>query len=424
MTLNANMLSVLQALEKLPASLITTVLLFAPADLGQQLDVLPTSLHHLAIEATFPSIRRYRYLLLDVNSPVVRGVNTTQAILQALATAIIPLGKLELQHIPVQNNESLLQLIPAACRSAWVLSLSLGDMNFTASIEMQSDLSRLDSVLEKLRGLQSLWLAVEYGSSSGGFRGFSVPRCIVNMPCLMALSLRCGFHLMDLPEILPRMTRLRSLSLTDHVQGSQRKLQKLPPLCCLTLLTNLFLFCLEDLLEIPPLLRLTNLQHLTLEQCTVLQRLPSLHTLTAMQNLRLSKLPFIKSIPPLANLTALQILNLNDMPRLEQIPSLSTLTVLRVLGLSVLQVETIPSLANLTSLQMLSLSFNTKLQQTPSLSTLTTLKSLNLYGCSQLLELPSLDNLTALQQLNIKGCASLQNLPPMQALPAQVKLER
>jgi hypothetical protein len=41
MTQNRSTLSVLQVLENLPDSLTTTVLLFAAADLGQQLDILP-----------------------------------------------------------------------------------------------------------------------------------------------------------------------------------------------------------------------------------------------------------------------------------------------------------------------------------------------------------------------------------------------
>jgi hypothetical protein len=182
----------------------------------------------------------------------------------------------------------------------------------------------------------------QYGSSFGKFRGFSVPSCIVNMPCLTALSLGCGFHLMDLPQIVSQLTRLRSLCLTDHLHGSQRKLQKLPPLCCLTALMGLQLFNFDELLTIPPLLSLTYLQTLTLSQCNMLQELPSWHTLTDMQNLWLSKLPFIKSIPPLQTLTALQTLDLSNMLELEQIPSLSTLTALRTLGLSFLQVDTIP----------------------------------------------------------------------------------
>jgi hypothetical protein len=107
---------VLKVLQKLPEGLAISVLAASGAGLEKQLSFLSKSLHPLAIEAAFPSIRRHHSLTLNV---AFLGTPTTAcAVLHAATIATIPLQKLHLWLIPVCDNEHLLQLISAACRSA------------------------------------------------------------------------------------------------------------------------------------------------------------------------------------------------------------------------------------------------------------------------------------------------------------------
>jgi hypothetical protein len=71
-----------QVLKKLPEGLAIAVLAAPPADLNHQLNILPASLHHLAIEAAFPSIRSQLSLTLDFNSDVKLKPETACAVLQ------------------------------------------------------------------------------------------------------------------------------------------------------------------------------------------------------------------------------------------------------------------------------------------------------------------------------------------------------
>jgi hypothetical protein len=59
---------VLKVLQQLPNVLAIEVLAASPADLEHHLSILPATLHLLAIEAAFPSIRRHRSLSLDFDS--------------------------------------------------------------------------------------------------------------------------------------------------------------------------------------------------------------------------------------------------------------------------------------------------------------------------------------------------------------------
>jgi hypothetical protein len=109
---------VLQVLQSLPESLAIAVLAASQAELEHQLVVLPASLHPLAIEAAYPSIRRDHSLTLDFSSPGDKISFTTFAALHAATTGTCALRKLHLSHIPVQDNDHLLQLVAAACKSA------------------------------------------------------------------------------------------------------------------------------------------------------------------------------------------------------------------------------------------------------------------------------------------------------------------
>jgi hypothetical protein len=128
---------VLKVLQELPEGLAIAVLAASPADLHQQLDILPASLHHLAIEAAFPSIRRHHSLTLDFDSTVGANFGTACAVLHTATTAVSALRKLDLQHIPVQSNKRLLQLIAAACMSASDVSLSCGSDDANHSSQSQ-----------------------------------------------------------------------------------------------------------------------------------------------------------------------------------------------------------------------------------------------------------------------------------------------
>jgi hypothetical protein len=104
-------ISVLQVLQQLPEGLAIAVLAAPPADLEHQLDLLPASLHHLAIEAAFPSIRGYHSLTLDFNSDVRLKPEIACAVLHAATTASSALRNLHLSHVPLTGNDRLLQLI-------------------------------------------------------------------------------------------------------------------------------------------------------------------------------------------------------------------------------------------------------------------------------------------------------------------------
>jgi hypothetical protein len=77
-------LTVLKVLKQLPEGLVMAVLTASAADVEHHLFVLPSSLHPLAIEVAFPSIRRDRSLTLDFAS--LRKSSTACVVLHA-ATA-------------------------------------------------------------------------------------------------------------------------------------------------------------------------------------------------------------------------------------------------------------------------------------------------------------------------------------------------
>jgi Leucine-rich repeat (LRR) protein len=452
---------VLKVLQKLPEGLAVSVLAASKADLEKQLSILSESLHPLAVEAAFPPIRSHHSLTLDLAS--LGAPTSACAVLHAATTATNALQKLDLKHIPVCDNEHLLQAISAACRSVLHVCLHFTHSNphqaphLQSFVQLEDTLSRntaltslqlsvpdvpydflkFDCLLESLTSLQTLKLAPKGDSPNRLPPTFPLPpaRHVINMPFLTRLCLGHGFRLKGLSEIIPYMTRLQALSLRgfhveelpplssltalqtlelDHCPG----LEQLPPLDPLTALQTLQVTGLWHLLQVPPLATLTALQTLQLAHCEELQTLPPLDTLTALQTLVLSGFS-LQRIPPVANLTALQLLSVDGCLELKELPPLDNLTALHTLKLFHCEMlHPIPPLDTLTALQTLYLEGCRNLQELPPLNSLTGLQTLDLGHCRRLLNLPSLEKLTALTKLNLSGSHQLELLPPLGTLTA------
>jgi Leucine-rich repeat (LRR) protein len=425
---------VLKVLQKLPEGLAISVLAASETDLNKQLSILSESLHPLAIEATFPSIRRHHSLKLDLASAYTH--TTACAVLHAATTATNTLQKLDLWNIPVCDNDHLLQLISAACRSALDVCLrfthrvryqvpqsqhfaQLQDTlsHNTALTSLQLTLPdtpysflEFDKLLESLTRLQTLQLAPKGHSSSAFLRNCPLPPAthFIRMSFLTHLCLGHGFHLEGLSQIVLYMTRLQALSL----RGSN--LRELPPLSSLTALQSLEVHDCQHLREVPSLDTLTALQTLDCAHCEELEELPTLATLTALQIMNVVGCHNLYELPSLCTLTALQILNLVGCSNLEELPPLATLTGLHTLLLSGCHMlHMLPSLENLTALETLDLSECNQLWQLPPLDALLSLQTLDLTDCIFLQQVPPLDTLTALQTLDVSNCFELRQLPPL-----------
>jgi hypothetical protein len=468
-----SVLSVLKVLRHLPEGLAIAVLAALPGNLDHHLFILPTSLHPLAIEAAFPSIHRDHSLTLDFDS--LTDPTATYEVLRAATTAPSYLKQLDLQHIAMQHiamqhNAPLMQMIAAACMRASDVSLSF-DFDKTQDVHTWQPVAQVREALSHNTLLTSLQLTLSDGPSHSfnfdylldsltGLRSLSLvrnpraedcsherllpaPMCIVNQLSLTHLCLGPGFHLKNLPHIIPHMTSLRALHLYG---GRDPPLQELPDLSPLTALQTLELKIIKRLRVLPSVATLTGLQTLNLKYCMTLEQLPPLASLTALQTLvlsdcwSLSKLPALygltalrtlelkhcddlQGIPSLSTLTALQTLLIISCGQMKKIPSLDTLTVLRTLELRGCGlVERIPPLANLTALQTLELALLKNLQQVPSLACLTALQRLTLSYCSQLKQIPSLATLTALQTLDLSCCKKLEHFPSLSTLTALQEL--
>jgi hypothetical protein len=81
----------LQVLQQLPEGLAISVLAAAAADLEHQMSILPASLHPLAVEAAYPSIRRDHSLIFDFNCMWMTSLRTSQAVLHAATREACPL---------------------------------------------------------------------------------------------------------------------------------------------------------------------------------------------------------------------------------------------------------------------------------------------------------------------------------------------
>jgi hypothetical protein len=474
------MLSVVQVLEQLPESLAIAVLAASSGDLRHHLDILPASLHCLAIEAAFPSIRRHQSLKLAIKStpkvefydafamtctaresPLVVDPSTACAVLCAAITASSALKGLDLQNISVGNGR-LLQLISAACMCALDVTLSFSDA-LVQHVSEHSALAQigealacntafislfltfqngyrqcfhLDRVLEALTGLQSLSLAGTYEYRHEAKASVPAPSCIVNLLGLTSLCIGPHFHVVDLPQVVCRMTHLRALHLwgerepqlkelpslslltalqTLELQGFS-KLEVLPPLATLTSLQTLHLSDCAMLRYIPPLATLSDLRTFKLCQCSQLWELPSLNSLRALQTLELIHCQF-QRMPSLDTLTALQNLKVCGCLLLLELPLLDSLTALQTLELMNYRGQPMPSLDALTAIQTLHL-IDCDLQPMPSLGNLIALQTLIVSFCSVLLKLPLLDSLISLQTLDLCVCARLHSIPPLDKLGA------
>jgi Leucine-rich repeat (LRR) protein len=443
------MLRVLKVLQRLPGGLATKVLAASTADLEHQLSILPQSMHQLAVHAAFPSILCDHSLKLNSAFPVKRSTTAVHAALEAATTAPKFLKKLDLSHIPKQNDTRLLQLIAAACMTASDVSLmfdsdSLQDVAsqqpvapLHEALSHNTALTRLglcfpdascysisfDCLLKALTGLQSLSLAKYQPRGDDSCTSpLPAPACIQHLH-LTHLHLGPGFHLMDLPQIMPHLTSLQIL----HLEGDSRlQEQDLPDLSPLTALQTLKLDAFKKLNALPPLDTLTALQTLEVNFCEMLQQLPSLSTLIALQTLRLYVVLHLREVPPLDTLTALQTLELRSCDKLQGMPSLAAFTALQTLVISISFcgfMHPIPSIDTLTALKKLELSGFGRVQEMPPLATLTALQRLELMNCNRLQRLPSLAPLTALQRLNLGGCFQLLELPPLATLTALQTLD-
>jgi hypothetical protein len=265
---------VLKVLEQLPEGPAMSVLAAVPADLDHQLDILPACLHHLAIEAALPSIRRHHSLTLsfhclrdeDEAEGECEGVVTVtpahgHAVLHAARTSICALKVLDLRKIPVEDNDRLLQMIAAACMCPSdirldfdfstdqctfecnvlpqiVESLSSNSALTSLSLDVQRDAFELcdfDCLFVALNGLQRLELSRDKHVDDP-YHYVTAPRCIVNMPLLTHLCLGLGFDVMNVPEIVRHTAQLQAFFLRGNWDPG---LQELPSLSSLTALTTL-----------------------------------------------------------------------------------------------------------------------------------------------------------------------------------------
>jgi hypothetical protein len=166
---------------------------------------------------------------------------TVCAVLHAATTANSALKRLHLQNIPVSVNDHLLQLISAARRSAMDVCLDFSHSNryqepqFQPFVQLEDTLwqnsaltsleltfpddpfhfFKFDFLLEPLTSLQTLKLAQTGNSSSRLPSTVNLPpmKHFINMPFLTHVCLGHGFHLEELSEMIPHMTRLQALSL-------------------------------------------------------------------------------------------------------------------------------------------------------------------------------------------------------------------
>jgi hypothetical protein len=320
-SVDQSVVSVLKVLQQLPEGLVIAVLAASPADLEHHISILPADLHPLAVEAAFPSIRQDRSLTLDLYSSSDTISSATYAVMQAATMAARTLQKLHLSSIPVVNNDPLLQMIAAVCKSASDVNLSFGRHYWdhyghqwhsfaqvgealsanSALISLQltffcvkpCEVFNIDCLLGALTGsLQSLSLEFNAQPSAWKVDLLPVPSRIVNMPSLTYLCLGHGFDDWSLSHVIPHITQLQDLHL-KYVS----KLQFLPRLATLTALKTLVLSEFCELLKVPPLATLTALQTLQLYRCMSLEEMQPLVTLTALQTLTLSGLKGVKTIP-------------------------------------------------------------------------------------------------------------------------------
>jgi Leucine-rich repeat (LRR) protein len=410
-------LSVLKVLEQLPEGLAIAVLAASRADLERHLIMLPASLHPLAVEAAFP-IHQDDSLTLDFSFQSHR--TTANAVLEAATTGTTKscsLKTLTLRNIPVSSNDRLQHSISAACISASYVQLTftcnklpfvpsrplfpqlqdcLAQSSALTSLQLHFKddpwrVFHLEFLFQNLTGLQSLELAsfirlrekfdLQKPTNELPSHDLSVQRGVANLCSLTRLRLGPGFHLRELPQILPNMTRLQDLCLWGEKLETQGRIA----LSTLTTLQTLKLNFSYSSDLLPSVATLTALQTLDLKGCDMLGRIPPLDALTALQTLLLGECEDLEQLPPLHNLTALRTLksevrHLQDWPGLNTLPNLQTL---KLFGdshtfFSSSVCYRLPHFADLASLQKLTLREHYYVQELPRLDAFKNLRTLKL----------------------------------------------
>jgi Leucine-rich repeat (LRR) protein len=290
-----------------------------------------------------------------------------------------------LYGIPAKRNDPLQELISAACSSASevVLDFRCSDPQLVPSsrpfpqledcLLKNSSLTSLhllfeedplhvfniDQLIQSLTGLQDLDLRAEMDPLPDNL---DIPSGIVSLCCLTELALGPGYHLRELPQILPHMTRLQSLCL----QADEIEKPACMALSTLTSLQTLELRFDQDSVVLPSMATLNMLQTLDLSRCHILQQLPALDALSSLQTLKLGGCEDVTQLPPLHNLTALR--NLEGQPRdFLRWPGFDTLKNLQSLVLEGYGLQSrLPRFADFTSLQSLEIRCHARLQKLPS----------------------------------------------------------
>ncbi len=186
---------------------------------------------------------------------------------------------------------------------------------------------------------------------------------------------------------LPRLTKLRKISLTNN------NIEEINGLQSLTSLVQLDISC-NSIKEINWLEALTALEQLDLSG-NLIRGTKGMEALTALKVLDLSA-NLITELKGFENLTALAKLDLRGNI-ITEIKGLETLTSLRALYLGYNQILEIKGLETLTALEVLNLSSN-RIPELNALDNLTALLRLDL-GYNQITEIKGLDSLISLKQL-------------------------
>jgi len=288
--------------------------------------------------------------------------------------------------------------------SSYWRNFTVGNINVSSNtgkcntIIINNDIVSVISFLEKLTGLQSLYLSNTQISNIS---------CLKKLIGLQSLDLSCN-NIFNI-NCLKKLTGLQSLDLSSNKISDIRSLEKLTGLQSLYLNNT-------KISDIRSLEKLTGLQSLCLSH-TKISDICSLERLTGLQSLYLSNTQ-ISDISSLEKLTGLQSLYLSNN-QISDIDSLGKLTGLQSLDLSHTKISDISSLGKLTGLQSLNLR-NTKISDISSLERLTGLQSLYLSN-NQISDISSLEKLTGLQSLDlsnieISDISSLGKLTSLQSL--------
>ncbi|EOA14874.1 hypothetical protein CARUB_v10028200mg [Capsella rubella] len=175
----------------------------------------------------------------------------------------------------------------------------------------------------------------------------------------------------------------------------------------------------QNLKEIPNLSKATNLETLDLHGCIKLVELPSsILSLNKLKDLNMAGCTKLKAFPT-GDLKSLTCLNLAGCSALKTFPVISNqISELILDKTSFINMKNIMSerlwegVQPLTKLKKIVLG-SENLKEIPDLSMATRLETLNLNGCSSLVELTlsSIQNLNNLKILEMLGCSSLETLP-------------